>query len=144
MLRPGAKSPSVVSVFSMSESVRLRYPLARGSDDPRDACGGKSANGKGARVSVDAKTVRKVARLARIAVREDEVAPLTEKLNGILDWVEQLNEVDVTSVEPMTSVTPMRLKRRADVVTDGDAPEAVLRNAPDAREGFYVVPKVVE
>ena len=95
-------------------------------------------------MSIDTDTVRKVAHLARIAVREDELAPLAAELNSILGWVEQLAEVDVTGVEPMTSVTPMALKRRADVVTDGDRQADILANAPDAREGFFTVPKVVE
>lgn len=95
-------------------------------------------------MSVDVATVKKVAHLARIAVTEEEAAPLTEELNNILGWVEQLGEVDVEGVEPMTSVTPMRLKRREDVVTDGDDAAAALSNAPESREGFFVVPKVVE
>ncbi len=95
-------------------------------------------------MSVDTETVRRVAKLARIAVREDELEPLAGELNTILDWVEQLGEVDVDGIDPMTSVTPMSLKRRADGVTDGDRQGDVLSNAPDAREGFYAVPKVVE
>jgi len=95
-------------------------------------------------MSINTDTVRKVAHLARIAVHEDEVAPLAAELNSILGWVEQLAEVDVTGVEPMTSVTPMALKRRADEVTDGDRQADILANAPDAREGFFAVPKVVE
>ncbi len=95
-------------------------------------------------MSVDKDTVRRAAHLARIAVEEDELEPMTEKLNGILGWIEQLNEVDIEGVEPMTSVTPMRLKRRDDQVTDGDRQDDILANAPDAREGFFAVPKVVE
>ena len=95
-------------------------------------------------MSVDRETVRRAARLARIAVTEDELDPLASELSGILGWIEQLNEVDVEGVEPMTSVTPMALKRRADVVTDGDIRDRVLANAPESREGFFVVPKVVE
>ncbi len=95
-------------------------------------------------MAVDTETVRRVARLARIAVDEDELAPLAGELNGILGWIEQLNEVDVENVEPMTSVTPMRLRRRPDEVTDGNRRDDVLLNAPDARSGFYTVPKVVE
>jgi aspartyl-tRNA(Asn)/glutamyl-tRNA(Gln) amidotransferase subunit C len=95
-------------------------------------------------MAVDTETVRRVARLARIAVDEAELAPLAGELNGILGWVEQLNEVDVDGVEPMTSVTPMRLRRRPDEVTDGNRRDDVLLNAPDARAGFYTVPKVVE
>lgn len=95
-------------------------------------------------MSVDAATVRKVAKLARIAVEDHEVEPLAKELSGILDWVEQLQEVDVEGVEPMTSAVPMRLKRRTDVVTDGSRRDDILANAPDAREGFFAVPKVVE
>ena len=95
-------------------------------------------------MSVTADEVRRIARLARIAEPEDRLDALVGELNGILQWIEQLNEVDVEGVEPMTSVTPQRLKRRVDEVTQGDMPEAVLKNAPDSREGFFAVPKVVE
>ncbi|MDO5630523.1 MAG: Asp-tRNA(Asn)/Glu-tRNA(Gln) amidotransferase subunit GatC [Paracoccus sp. (in: a-proteobacteria)] len=95
-------------------------------------------------MSITQDEARKVAHLARIAVDEAELPALADKLNGILHFMEQLNEVDVEGVEPMTGVTPMRLKRRADVVTDGNMPEKILKNAPDAREGFFAVPKVVE
>ena len=95
-------------------------------------------------MSVDTDTVRRVAKLARIAVDESEVEPLAGELNTILDWVEQLGEVDVDGVEPMTSVTPMQLKRREDDVTDGDRQDDILLNAPESREGFFAVPKVVE
>ena len=95
-------------------------------------------------MAIDQAQVKKIASLARIAISDAEAAALEPELNNILGWVEQLAEVDVTGVEPMTSVTPMRLKRRADVVTDGDIQAAVLKNAPDAREGFFAVPKVVE
>jgi aspartyl-tRNA(Asn)/glutamyl-tRNA(Gln) amidotransferase subunit C len=95
-------------------------------------------------MSIDIDTARKVAHLARIRVQEDDLPALARELSGILGFMEQLNEVDVTGVEPMVSVTPMRLARRADVVTDGNIQEQVLKNAPDAREGFFAVPKVVE
>lgn len=95
-------------------------------------------------MSVDTDTVRRVAKLARIAVPEEDLAPLAQELNGILDWVEQLGAVDVEGVEPMTSVTPMALKMREDGVSDGDMIDRVMANAPDSREGFYAVPKVVE
>ena len=95
-------------------------------------------------MSIDKETARKVAKLARIKVEEDALDALAGEFNAILGFVEQLNEVDVDGVEPMTSVTPMRLKRREDVVTDGDQQAKVLANAPDAREGFFAVPKVVE
>jgi aspartyl-tRNA(Asn)/glutamyl-tRNA(Gln) amidotransferase subunit C len=95
-------------------------------------------------MSVDADTVRRIAHLARMAVADDEVEPLRGELNAILAFVEQLSGVDVAGVEPMTSVTPMAMKKRADGVTDGGDADAVLRNAP-AREGnYFVVPKVVE
>ena len=93
---------------------------------------------------IDPETARKVAHLARIAVAEDDLPRLAGELSGILTFMEALNEVDVEGVEPMVSVTPMRLKRRADGVTDGGMPGKVLANAPDAREGFFAVPKVVE
>jgi aspartyl-tRNA(Asn)/glutamyl-tRNA(Gln) amidotransferase subunit C len=95
-------------------------------------------------MSIDTETARKVAHLARIKVEEDRLPALASAFSNILDFIEQLNEVDVDGVEPMVSVTPMRLKRRKDVVTDGDIQAQVLRNAPDAREGFFAVPKVVE
>ncbi|MEM7189840.1 MAG: Asp-tRNA(Asn)/Glu-tRNA(Gln) amidotransferase subunit GatC [Pseudomonadota bacterium] len=95
-------------------------------------------------MSVDTDTVRRVAQLARIAVDENELEPLAGELNAILGWVEQLGEVDVDGVEPMTSVTPMSLKQREDAVTDGERQADVLSNAPESREGFYAVPKVVE
>jgi aspartyl-tRNA(Asn)/glutamyl-tRNA(Gln) amidotransferase subunit C len=95
-------------------------------------------------MSIDIDTARKVAKLARIAVDEKDLPELADAFNGILGFIEQLNEVDVDGVEPMTSVTPMRLYRRDDVVTDGGQQAAVLANAPDAREGFFAVPKVVE
>ncbi len=95
-------------------------------------------------MAIDTETARKVARLARIRVEEERLPALAREFDAILDFIEQLNEVDVEGVEPMTSVTPMRLKRRQDVVTDGDRQAEVLLNAPDAREGFFAVPKVVE
>ncbi len=95
-------------------------------------------------MSIDIDTARRVAHLARIAVKEQDLPALAAELSGMLAFMEQLNEVDVDGIEPMTSVTPMRLKRRADVVTDGGMPDKVLSNAPDAREGFFAVPKVME
>lgn len=95
-------------------------------------------------MSIDVETARKVAKLARIRVEEVDLPALAGEFNAIMGFIEQLNEVDVTGVEPMTSVTPMRLKRRQDGVTDGGYQAAVLANAPDAREGFFAVPKVVE
>jgi aspartyl-tRNA(Asn)/glutamyl-tRNA(Gln) amidotransferase subunit C len=95
-------------------------------------------------MSIDVDTARRVAKLARIRVDESDLPALADELNGIVTFMEQLNEVNVDGVEPMTGVTPMRLKRREDVVTDGNMPERILKNAPDAREGFFAVPKVVE
>ena len=95
-------------------------------------------------MSIDIDTARKVAKLARIRVDEADLAALAGELSGIISFMEELNAVDVTGIEPMTSVTPMRLKRRADVVTDGGIQPQILANAPDAREGFFAVPKVVE
>jgi aspartyl-tRNA(Asn)/glutamyl-tRNA(Gln) amidotransferase subunit C len=95
-------------------------------------------------MSIDTETARRVAKLARIEVADDDLPQLAGELSRILDFMEQLNEVDIEGVEPMTSVTPMRLKRRRDAVTDGGYPDKVLSNAPDAREGFFAVPKVVE
>ena len=95
-------------------------------------------------MSIDIDTARRVAHLARIAVNEDDLPALADEFNAILGFIEQLNEVDVDGIEPMTSVTPMRLPRRVDEVNDGDQQAKVLSNAPDAREGFFAVPKVVE
>ncbi len=95
-------------------------------------------------MSIDRDTAARVAKLARIRVEEDALPTLAQEFNTILGFIEQLGEVDVDGVEPMVSVTPMRLKRREDVVTDGDQQDKVLANAPDAREGFFAVPKVVE
>lgn len=95
-------------------------------------------------MSVDKDTVRRVAHLARIAVGEEEVEPLAARLSAILAFADELKEVDVEGVEPMTSVTPMALRRRKDEVTDGGIQEKILANAPDARQGFFAVPKVVE
>ena len=95
-------------------------------------------------MSIDTKTAAHVAKLARIQVEPDRLPELADEFNAVLGFIEQLNEVDVDGIEPMVSVTPMRLKRRIDGVTDGDQQDRVLANAPDAREGFFAVPKVVE
>ena len=95
-------------------------------------------------MSVDATTVRRIAHLARIAVTDAEVPHLQDELNAMLAFVEQLSEVDVDGVEPMTSVMPMEMKKRADVVSDGEIPDDVLRNAPETQDHFFLVPKVVE
>ncbi len=95
-------------------------------------------------MSIDKETARRVAHLARIEVAEAVLAPLAQELSNILDFMEQLNEVDIDGVEPMTSVTPMALPMRKDEITDGGYPERVLANAPESREGFFAVPKVVE
>ena len=95
-------------------------------------------------MSIDENTAARVAKLARIKVEDSALPALASEFNTILGFIEQLNEVDVDGIEPMTSVTPQRLKRRADVVTDGNQQAKILSNAPDAREGFFAVPKVVE
>jgi aspartyl-tRNA(Asn)/glutamyl-tRNA(Gln) amidotransferase subunit C len=95
-------------------------------------------------MSVDAATVRRIAHLARIAVREDEIEHLRGELNAMLAFVEQLSEVDIDGVEPMTSVTPMRMKMRDDAVTDGGIAEQIVKNAPATENNFFLVPKVVE
>ena len=95
-------------------------------------------------MSVDAATVRRIAHLARIAVADDEVEHLRNELNSILAFVEQLSEVKVDGVEPMTSVTPMQMKKRQDVVTAGNNAEAVLKNAPATQDSYFLVPKVIE
>ncbi len=122
--------------MALRAAIRLR---------PRDPGGKRRANGSWERLmSIDLETAAKVAKLARIAVKDEALPALADEFNTILGFIEQLNEVDVTGVEPMTSVTPMRLRRREDVVNDGNQQTAVLSNAPDAREGFFAVPKVVE
>jgi aspartyl-tRNA(Asn)/glutamyl-tRNA(Gln) amidotransferase subunit C len=95
-------------------------------------------------MSVDAATIRRIAHLARIAVSDAEVPHLQDELNAMLAFVEQLSEVDVDGVEPMTSVTPMEMKKRADVVDDGEIVEKVIANAPATEDHFFLVPKVVE
>jgi aspartyl-tRNA(Asn)/glutamyl-tRNA(Gln) amidotransferase subunit C len=95
-------------------------------------------------MAIDAATVRKVARLARIAEPEDRIEALAKELSGIMAWIEQLNEVDTQDVEPMTSAVHVPLPLRDDVVTDGGDPDKVLSNAPRTTERFFVVPKVVE
>ncbi len=95
-------------------------------------------------MSVDRETVKRVARLARIAVSEEDAERMTGELNVILGFVEQLNEVDVAGVEPMTSVAPMAMKKRQDVVTDDNKAADIVANAPATEENFFLVPKVVE
>jgi aspartyl-tRNA(Asn)/glutamyl-tRNA(Gln) amidotransferase subunit C len=95
-------------------------------------------------MSIDTATVRHIAHLARIAVTDDEVERLKGEINDVLAFVEQLSEVDVTGIEPMTSVTPMAMTKRPDVVTDGEIADDIVKNAPAAQDHFFVVPKVVE
>ncbi|WP_298843449.1 Asp-tRNA(Asn)/Glu-tRNA(Gln) amidotransferase subunit GatC [uncultured Roseobacter sp.] len=95
-------------------------------------------------MSIDESTAARVAKLARIRVEPEALPALAGEFNTILGFIEQLGEVDVDGIEPMTSVTPQRLKRRVDEVQDGNQQEKILSNAPDAREGFFAVPKVVE
>jgi len=95
-------------------------------------------------MAIDAATVRKVARLARIAEPEEKLEPLARELSGIMAWIEQLNEVDTDGVVPMTSAVSMPMPMREDVVTEGGDPDKVLSNAPKTKDHFFVVPKVVE
>ena len=95
-------------------------------------------------MSVDHATVKRVARLARLKVKEEDVPKLAGELNAILGFIEQLNEVDVSGVEPMTSVVSMKMKMRRDEVTDGHYPEKIVANAPAQEDDFFMVPKVVE
>jgi aspartyl-tRNA(Asn)/glutamyl-tRNA(Gln) amidotransferase subunit C len=95
-------------------------------------------------MSVDVATVRRIAHLARIAVKESEVPHLEGELNAMLAFVEQLGEVNIEGVEPMTSVMPMEMKKRADVVDDGGIADDIVRNAPETQDHFFLVPKVVE
>ncbi len=95
-------------------------------------------------MAVDAATVKKVARLARLAVPEARLEPLAKELNAIIAWIEQLGEVDTDGVEPMTSAVAVKLPMREDVITDGAQRDKVLANAPKSADGFFVVPKVVE
>jgi aspartyl-tRNA(Asn)/glutamyl-tRNA(Gln) amidotransferase subunit C len=95
-------------------------------------------------MSVDEKTVRHIAKLARIAVSDAEVKALAPELSNILGWIEQLGEVDVAGVEPMTAVIPNILRLRDDIVTEGNIQADILANAPLAEHGFFAVPKVIE
>jgi aspartyl-tRNA(Asn)/glutamyl-tRNA(Gln) amidotransferase subunit C len=95
-------------------------------------------------MSVDTATVKRVAKLARIAIRDEEASRLAPELGNILGWIEQLGEVDTSTVQPMTAVIPNRLRLRDDVVTDGNIRTQVLANAPQAEHGFFTVPKVIE
>ncbi len=95
-------------------------------------------------MALDEATVRRIARLARIRLKEDELKPYAAELDGILGWIEQLSEVDTAGAAPLTGVVAMRLPMRADVVTDGGDAEAVLTNAPERADDYFVVPKVVE
>lgn len=93
---------------------------------------------------VDQATVRRIARLARIKIEPAEEVALEKELSSILDWVEQLNELDTADVEPTTRIVPMEMKKRDDVVTEGDQSDAITANAPMSEDGFFVVPKIVE
>jgi aspartyl-tRNA(Asn)/glutamyl-tRNA(Gln) amidotransferase subunit C len=95
-------------------------------------------------MSVDEKTVCHIAKLARIALTGDQIGPMADELNGILGWVEQLQEVDVNGVPPLTSVVAQHLRMRDDVVTEGDQVDVLMANAPLAEDHFFIVPKVVE
>jgi aspartyl-tRNA(Asn)/glutamyl-tRNA(Gln) amidotransferase subunit C len=99
---------------------------------------------RNAAMSVDRATVHRIARLARLAITEDEAARLEKELSGILDWVAQLDEIDTSNVAPMTRVAAMTMKQRKDEVTDGFCAEDILKNAPQVDDGYFVVPKIVE
>lgn len=101
-------------------------------------------NGSGVAMSIDLQTVKKIASLSRISVTDAEAEAMVPELNNILGWVEQLGEVDVTGVEPMTAVIPNHQRLRQDAVTDGNVRDKVLANAPQAEHGFFAVPKVIE
>jgi aspartyl-tRNA(Asn)/glutamyl-tRNA(Gln) amidotransferase subunit C len=103
-----------------------------------------ATTGFGSRMSVDTKTVARIAHLARLRLPEDRLEPMAGELNRVLSWVEQLSEVNTDNVKPLTSVVHARLRQRDDAVTDGDRRDDVLANAPDAQNGFYAVPKVIE
>jgi aspartyl-tRNA(Asn)/glutamyl-tRNA(Gln) amidotransferase subunit C len=120
----------------------LRHPRAEA--DARLACKWLTGNASGAAMSVDTKTVRHIAKLARISVSDSEVEALAPELSNILGWIEQLQEVDVSGVLPMTAVIPNKLRLREDKVDDGGIRDAVLKNAPVAEHGFFAVPKVIE
>jgi aspartyl-tRNA(Asn)/glutamyl-tRNA(Gln) amidotransferase subunit C len=123
-----------------------RGRAARCNAKARDAIGAGAAGpaSVGANMSVDQATVRRIAHLARIAVTDEEVPHLQGEINAILSFVEALGAVDVTGVEPMTSVIPMKLPMRPDVVTDGEIESLVLANAPQSEDDFFLVPKVIE
>ena len=95
-------------------------------------------------MEVDEATIRRIARLARIKISDAEAKGLDKELNGILDWVRQLDEVDTSAVEPMTRVVPIELRKREDKVTDGDIADDIVKNAPLVEDHYFVVPKVVE
>ena len=95
-------------------------------------------------MQVDEATVWRIARLARIKITKVEAEGLVQELSGILNWVKQLDEVDTSAVEPMTRVVPIELKKREDIVTDGNKTDQILKNAPMTEDGFFVVPKIVE
>ncbi|MDH5488810.1 MAG: Asp-tRNA(Asn)/Glu-tRNA(Gln) amidotransferase subunit GatC [Rhodospirillaceae bacterium] len=95
-------------------------------------------------MSIDRETVKKIAYLARIRVEDSQLDPLAGEISGIMDWIEQLSELDTNGVEPMASVAAMTLPMRKDAVTDGNCRDSVLKNAPDGEDGFFAVPKVVE
>ena len=95
-------------------------------------------------MSVSPEQVRHIAKLARIAMSDDELDRLVPELNNILGWIEQLGEVDTDGVEPLTAVIDQKLRLRDDVVNDGNIRDEVLENAPEAQHGFFAVPKVIE
>ena len=119
------------------------FPCARQGASPALAAVRRPGYRPGA-MSVSAEQVRHIARLARLAMTDEELERLVPELNNILGWIEQLGEVDTDGVEPLTAVIDTKLRLRDDVVNDGDCRDAVLANAPDAQHGFFAVPKVIE
>jgi aspartyl-tRNA(Asn)/glutamyl-tRNA(Gln) amidotransferase subunit C len=123
---------------------RLRQLPGGAKNAPAQIPADNTQGAGAALMQVDEATVRRIARLARIKVTDAEARALEKELSGILDWVKQLDEVDTKNVAPMTRVTPMTLKQRADVVTDGGIADDIVANAPAREDHFFVVPKVVE
>jgi aspartyl-tRNA(Asn)/glutamyl-tRNA(Gln) amidotransferase subunit C len=145
-MRSGRRKRSPKTPFAPGWALENRGPGCIGAAEA-----GKRASqyiprisSKGFHMQVDEATVRRIARLARIKISDAEAKSLEKELSGILDWVKQLEEVDTTSVEPMTRVVAQKLKMRDDVVTDGDIADAVTANAPLVEDHYFVVPKVVE
>src|SRR5712675_1524076 len=133
-----------IGSLSRARNTGHRLPLQKPLCYRLAACWPVLAGRRSLAMAVDAATVRRIAHLARIAVAEEEIEPLQGELNAILAFVEQLSEVNVDGIEPMTSVTPMEMQKRPDVVNDGEIPDDIIRNAPATDDHFFLVQKVVE